>query len=347
MRAWRIKWRMANIIPSRSVNDIAKTLALAKETLAIEADAVRALADRLGDAFIAAHKLMFDTTNNKGRVVVTGMGKSGHIGSKIASTLASTGTPAFFMHPGEASHGDLGMITKDDVVIAISNSGETEEIIKLLPQLKRRGTPIIAMTGRADSTLSQAATVHLDTAVAKEACPLNLAPTASTTATLALGDALAVTLLDARGFAEEDFAMHHPGGALGRRLLVHVADVMVTGERLPMVRDDARLTEAILEMSKKGLGMTAVVSADDTLVGVFSDGDLRRALENHDSIRSMLVRDVMTRSPKTIAADNLAVEAAEVIQRFKIGSSGLLVVDANNKLVGAVHVLDLMRAGVL
>ncbi len=338
---------MSNIIPSRSVADTAKTLALARETLEIEASAVRALADKLGDAFIAAHKLMFDTTENKGRVVVTGMGKSGHIGSKIASTLASTGTPAFFMHPGEASHGDLGMITKDDVVIAISNSGETEEIVKILAQLKRRGTPIIAMTGRADSTLSQAATVHLDTAVAKEACPLNLAPTASTTATLALGDALAVTLLDARGFGEEEFAMHHPGGSLGRRLLVHVSDVMVTGERAPKVRDDALLIEAILEMSKKGLGMTAVVTADETLVGVFSDGDLRRALETHDNIRSMHVRDVMTRAPKTITPEKLAVEAAEAMQRFKIASSGLLVVDASNKLVGAVHVLDLMRAGVL
>ena len=338
---------MANIIPSRNVADITKTLALARETLQIEADAVRALSDTLGDAFIAAHKLIFDVTENKGRVVVTGMGKSGHIGCKIASTLASTGTPAFFMHPGEASHGDLGMITRDDVVIAISNSGETDEIIKLLPQLKRRGTPIIAMTGRAASTLSQAATVHLDTAVAKEACPLNLAPTASTTATLALGDALAVTLLDARGFAEEDFAMHHPGGSLGRRLLVHVADVMVTGDRLPIVHDDARLTDAILEMSKKGLGMTAVVAADLTLAGVFSDGDLRRALETHNNIRDMFVRDVMTRAPKTITAEKLAVEAADAMQRFKIAASGLLVVDANNKLVGAVHVLDLMRAGVL
>ncbi len=338
---------MANIIPSRNVADITKTLALARETLLIEADAVRALADTLGDAFVAAHKLVFDVTQNKGRVVVTGMGKSGHIGCKIASTLASTGTPAFFMHPGEASHGDLGMITRDDVVIAISNSGETDEIIKLLPQLKRRGTPIIAMTGRAGSTLSEAATVHLDTAVAKEACPLNLAPTASTTATLALGDALAVTLLDAHGFAEADFAMHHPGGSLGRRLLVHVADVMVTGDRLPVVADDARLTDAILEMSKKGLGMTAVVTADRSLAGVFSDGDLRRALETHNNIRDMFVRDVMTRAPKTITAEKLAVEAADAMQRFKIASSGLLVVDANNKLVGAVHVLDLMRAGVL
>ncbi len=344
---------MPSIIPSRSLADTAKTLALARETLKIEADAVNAMADKLalhhqlGDAFLAAHKLIFETTENKGRVVLTGMGKSGHIGSKIASTLASTGTPAFFMHPGEASHGDLGMITKDDVVIAISNSGESDEIVKILPQLKRRGTPIIAMTGRADSTLSQAAAIHLDTSVAKEACPLNLAPTASTTATLALGDALAVTLLDARGFGEEDFAMHHPGGSLGRRLLVRVSDVMVTGERLPKVRDDAPLTEAILEMSKKGLGMTAVVTADDMLVGVFSDGDLRRVLESHDSIRTVTIHAVMTRSPKTISADKLAVEAADIIQRHNIAASGLLVVDANQKLVGAVHVLDLMRAGVL
>jgi arabinose-5-phosphate isomerase len=344
---------MPSIIPSRSLADTAKTLALARETLKIEADAVYAMSDKLahqhqlGVAFLAAHKLIFETTENKGRVVLTGMGKSGHIGSKIASTLASTGTPAFFMHPGEASHGDLGMITKDDVVIAISNSGESDEIVKILPQLKRRGTPIIAMTGRADSTLSQAATIHLDTGVAKEACPLNLAPTASTTATLALGDALAVTLLDARGFGEEDFAMHHPGGSLGRRLLVRVSDVMVTGERLPKVRDDAPLTEAILEMSKKGLGMTAVVTAADILVGVFSDGDLRRVLESHDSIRAVTIRDVMTRSPKTISADKLAVEAADIIQRHNIAASGLLVVDANQKLVGALHVLDLMRAGVL
>jgi arabinose-5-phosphate isomerase len=342
---------MPHILPSRNVSDTEKTLSLARETLHIEADAVRALAEQLtgplGQNFIAAHKLLFDVTENKGRVVVTGMGKSGHIGGKIASTLASTGTPAFFMHPGEASHGDLGMITKDDVVIAISNSGESDEIVKLLPQLKRRGTAIIAMTGRADSTLSKAATVHLDTAVAKEACPLNLAPTASTTATLALGDALAVALLDARGFGEEEYAMHHPGGSLGRRLLMHVSDVMVTGDRVPKVWEDALLTDAILEMSKKGLGMTAVVGRADEVLGVFSDGDLRRTLEAHDNIRALRVREVMTTSPKTITADKLAAEAAEVIQRYKIASSGLLVVDANNKLVGALHVLDLMRAGVL
>ena len=338
---------MESLLHPRSIADTARTLKLAKETLNIEADAVRALALKLGDAFIAAHKLLFDVSIKKGRVVVTGMGKSGHIGGKIASTLASTGTPAFFMHPGEASHGDLGMITKDDVVIAISNSGETDEILKLLPQLKRRGTPIIAITGRPTSTLATAAAVHLDAAVEKEACPLNLAPTASTTATLALGDALAVTLLDARGFGEEDYAMHHPGGSLGRRLLMHVSDVMVTGERVPSVSVDAMLPAAIMEMSKKGLGMTAVVDANGVLAGVFSDGDLRRALETHDSIKSTKVADIMTRTPKTIGAQRLAVEAAELIQRHKIGSSGLLVVDEQMKLIGAVHVLDLMRAGVL
>ncbi|MCY7388974.1 MAG: KpsF/GutQ family sugar-phosphate isomerase [Burkholderiales bacterium] len=338
---------MESLLHPRSIADTARTLKLARETLDIEADAVRALALRLGDAFIAAHKLLFETSEKKGRVVVTGMGKSGHIGGKIASTLASTGTPAFFMHPGEASHGDLGMITKDDVVIAISNSGETDEILKILPQLKRRGTPVIAITGRPNSTLATAAAVHLDAAVEKEACPLNLAPTASTTATLALGDALAVTLLDARGFGEEDYAMHHPGGALGRRLLMHVSDVMATGDRVPSVTVDALLPAAIMEMTRKGLGMTAVLDTGGVLVGVFSDGDLRRTLETHDSIKSIRIADIMTRTPKTIGPQRLAVEAAELIQRHKIGSSGLLVVDEQNKLLGAVHVLDLMRAGVL
>jgi arabinose-5-phosphate isomerase len=338
---------MESLLQPRPISDIDRTLKLARETLVIEADAVFALSHKLGDAFLAAHNLLYQAAENKGRVVVTGMGKSGHIGGKIASTLASTGTPAFFMHPGEASHGDLGMITAGDVVIAISNSGESDEILKILPQLKRRGTPIIAITGRPTSTLAQAATVHLDAAVDKEACPLNLAPTASTTATLALGDALAVTLLDARGFGEEDYAMHHPGGALGRRLLMHVSDVMVVGERVPRVRDNALLPAAIMEMSKKGLGMTAVVDSSDSLLGVFSDGDLRRALEAHDNIRSTRVADVMTRAPKTILANKLAAEAAELIQRHKIGSSGLLVVDERNRLLGAVHVLDLMRAGVL
>jgi len=338
---------MQSLLHPRSIADTARTLKLAQETFEIEAEAVLALRDKLGVSFIAAHKLLFEVLANNGRVVVTGMGKSGHIGGKIASTLASTGTPAFFMHPGEASHGDLGMITKDDVVIAISNSGESDEILKILPQLKRRGTPIVAITGKPRSTLALAATVHLDAGVEREACPLNLAPTASTTATLALGDALAVTLLDARGFGETDYAMHHPGGSLGRRLLVHVADVMVTGERLPKVPSDALLPQAFMEMSRKGLGMTAVVDADDKLLGVFSDGDLRRALETHDNFRETRVVDVMTKTPKTITADKLAAEAAELIERHKIGSSGLLVVDEAGKIVGAIHVLDLMRMGVL
>lgn len=338
---------MDSLLQPRAVSDTERTLRLARQTLDIEADAVRALGVKLGAEFLAAHRLLFDVTAQKGRVVVTGMGKSGHVGGKIASTLASTGTPAFFMHPGEASHGDLGMITGADVVIAISNSGESDEILKILPQLKRRGTPIIAITGRPNSTLAAAATVHLDAAVEKEACPLNLAPTASTTATLALGDALAVTLLDARGFGEEDYAMHHPGGSLGRRLLMHVSDVMVTGDRVPKVMADALLPAAIVEMSNKGLGMTAVVDADNRVLGVFSDGDLRRALAAHDNIRSLPVVEVMTRLPKSIGPGRLAVEAAELIQRHKIGSSGLLVVDADNKLIGAVHVLELMRAGVL
>ncbi len=337
---------MTSLLHPRSIADTERTLALARETLIIEADAVRALADKLGDSFLTAHKLLYEVVERRGRVVVTGMGKSGHIAGKIASTLASTGTPAFFMHPGEASHGDLGMITRDDVVIAISNSGESDEILAILPQLKRRGTKVVAISGNPNSTLAREADAYLDAGVAKEACPLNLAPTASTTATLALGDALAVTLLDARGFGEEDFAMHHPGGSLGRRLLVHVSEVMVTNERLPRVRDDALLPAATYEMSSKKLGMTAVVDAAGKLVGVFSDGDLRRALDTHD-FKTTCVADVMTRAPKTITPEKLAAEAAEIIQRYKIGSSGLLVVDAKGNLVGAVSVLDLMNMGVV
>jgi arabinose-5-phosphate isomerase len=338
---------MQSLLHPRSIADTERTLKLARETLIIEADAVRGLADKIGDSFLAAHKLLFEVAAHKGRVVVTGMGKSGHIAGKIASTLASTGTPAFFMHPGEASHGDLGMITRDDVVIAISNSGESDEILKIIPQLKRRGTRIIGISGKPDSTLATEADVHLDAGVAKEACPLNLAPTASTTATLALGDALAVALLDARGFGEEDFAMHHPGGSLGRRLLVHVSDVMVAGEALPKVTLDAGLHAAILEMTRAGLGMTAVVTADDVLVGVFSDGDLRRTFQTRADIRDVKLTDVMTKTPKTITQEKLAAEAAELIERYKIASSGLLVVDAKGKLIGAVRVHELMRMGVL
>jgi len=320
-----------------------RLLELARRVLDIEADAVRALTHKLGEAFLRAHALIMAT---KGRVVVTGMGKSGHVARKIASTLASTGTPAFFMHPGEASHGDLGMITGHDVVVAISYSGESEEILKILPLIKRRGAPVVAITGRARSTLATEADVHLDAAVEKEACPLNLAPTASTTATLALGDALALALLDARGFASEDFAMHHPGGSLGRRLLVHVRDIMRKGEQLPKNSPDALLPEAIIEMSKKGIGMTTIVGPGDRLLGIFTDGDLRRTLEKHDVIRNLRVGDVMTANPRTIAPEKLAAEAAQVMQSFRIGGR-IVVTSPEGRLLGVVTFNDLLAAGVV
>jgi len=294
-------------------------------------------------AFLTAHRVIFQT---KGRVVVTGMGKSGHIARKIASTLASTGTPSFFMHPGEASHGDLGMITRDDIVLAISHSGESDEILKILPTIKRRGAKVIAMTGRPQSTLATEADVHLDAGVQKEACPLNLAPTASTTAALALGDALALSLLDARGFGSDDFAMHHPGGTLGRRLLVHVADIMRKGAQLPKSSQDTLMPEVILEMSRKGIGMTCVVDADDRLLGIFTDGDLRRTLEKHDVIRGLRVGDVMTKSPRTIAPERLAAEAAQVMQTGRIGGR-IVVTTPDNKLLGVVTFNDLLAAGVV
>lgn len=334
---------MANLHHPRPQPDAARILALAKEVLEIEAGAVLALVGRLGESFVAA----VDTIHAcAGRVVVTGMGKSGHVGGKIASTLASTGTPAFFMHPGEASHGDLGMIAAGDVVIAISNSGESDEILRILPLIKRRGAKVIAITGRAQSTLARESDVHLDAAVDKEACPMNLAPTASTTATLALGDALAVALLEKRGFGSDDYALHHPGGALGRKLLLHVADVMHTGDRLPRVGVDATLKEAILEMSQKGLGMTAIVEADGRVAGLFTDGDLRRTLEKHEDIRGLKVAEVMTRNPRAIGPSRLAAEAAQVMQAHHV-SGRLLVVDEAGRLVGAVHVDDLLRAGVI
>jgi arabinose-5-phosphate isomerase len=334
---------MANLLPPRDAEDGARVLGLAREVLEIEADAVRGLASRLGEDFLKAHRLILAT---RGRVVVTGMGKSGHIGNKIASTLASTGTPAFFMHPGEASHGDLGMITADDVVVALSNSGETEEILRILAPLKRRGTKIIAITGKPASTLAAQADVHLDAAVEREACPLELAPTSSTTAALALGDALAMALLEARGFTSDDFAMHHPGGVLGRKLLVHVRDIMHTGARLPSVGIGASLSQAILEMSAKGIGITAIVDGSGKLAGIFTDGDLRRTLEKHDNIKSLVIADVMTRNPRTIAPDRLAVEAAQVMQTHKV-SGRLLVVDAKGDLVGAITFNDLLAAGVI
>jgi arabinose-5-phosphate isomerase len=317
-------------------------LALARQVLDIEADALRNLSTRLDAGFAGAVQLILDCG---GRVVVTGMGKSGHIGGKIAATLASTGTPAFFMHPGEASHGDLGMITHDDVVLALSNSGESNEIISIVPLIKRRGAKLIAMTGNSGSTMAREADVHLNAGVDKEACPLNLAPTASTTAALALGDALAVALLDARGFSADDFARTHPGGSLGRRLLVHVRDVMHSGDALPKVGQDATLKAALFEMTQKGLGMTAVVDAAGKVAGLFTDGDLRRTLEHALDLQQAKIADVMTKNPKTIRADELAVAAVEKMETLKI--NGLLVVDEDNTLVGALNMHDLLKAGVV
>ena len=315
---------------------------VARKVLTIEADAVSALAARLDKSFVDAHELLL---NCRARVVVTGMGKSGHIANKIAATLASTGTPAFFLHPAEASHGDLGMITNDDVVLALSNSGESPEILAFVPFLKRRGIALIAMTGNPHSTMAREATVHLNTAVEKEACPLNLAPTASTTATLALGDALAISLLEARGFSEDDFAQTHPGGTLGKRLLIRIADLMHADERLPHVHERASLHEALLEMTRKGLGATAVIDDKNRLLGIFTDGDLRRTLEKNADLRGVKIVDVMTRNPHTMAPDKLAAEAAQLMQTRQI--TCVLIVDTENHLVGALHTHDLMRAGVI
>ncbi|KAB2325227.1 KpsF/GutQ family sugar-phosphate isomerase [Betaproteobacteria bacterium SCN1] len=317
-------------------------LAQARRVLDIEADALRTMSGRLDRGFSDAVALILAC---QGRVVVSGMGKSGHVGSKIAATLASTGTPAFFMHPGEASHGDLGMIAADDVVLALSNSGESSEIVSIVPLLKRRGAKLVAMTGNPASTLAREADAHLDTGVEKEACPLNLAPTASTTAALAMGDALAVALLDARGFSADDFARTHPGGSLGRRLLVHVRDVMHGGDALPRVGTGATLKAALFEMTQKGLGMTAIVDTEGKVAGLFTDGDLRRALERPLDLHQAMIADLMTRNPKTIRADALAVAAVEKMDTLKI--NGLLVVDAGDTLVGALNMHDLLKAGVV
>ena len=322
--------------------DSSRSLALARQVLTIEADAVRQLTDRIDEHF---HSALLIILNCKGRVVVTGMGKSGHIARKIAATLASTGTPAFFLHPGEASHGDLGMITQDDVVIALSYSGESAEVTTILPLIKRRGAKLIGMSGNPASTLAHESDAHLNAAVDKEACPHNLAQTASTTAALALGDALAVALLDARGFTAEDFARTHPGGSLGRRLLVHVRDVMHSGEKLPVIGKSALLKDALLEMTRKGLGMTAIVDDAGKLAGIFTDGDLRRTLEKSVDIHAANIADLMTTNPKTIGPDQLAVEAVERMQGLKV--NGLLVVDAGQRLVGALNMHDLLKAGVV
>lgn len=318
------------------------TLTLAREVLHTEASAIEALAKRLDQNFARAVDLILLC---KGRVVVSGMGKSGHIASKIAATLASTGTPAFFMHPAEACHGDLGMITPLDIVIAISYSGETEELLAILPLIKRMEARLISITGNNQSALAREADIHLDAYVSQEACPLGLAPTASTTAALALGDALAVAVLDQRGFSADDFARSHPGGALGRRLLLHVRDVMRDGSATPKVGQDATLSQGLLEMSQKGMGMTAVVDSSGRAVGVFTDGDLRRALENSVNITSTTMREVMHENPKNITADRLAVDAVELMEHCKI--SALIVVDGEGKLVGALNMHDLLRAKVV
>jgi arabinose-5-phosphate isomerase len=307
-----------------------------------EADALLQLIQRMDDNFPRACQFMLDCA---GRIVVIGMGKSGHIANKIAATLASTGSPAFFVHPGEASHGDLGMITSGDVVLALSNSGETGEIITILPIIKRLGVPLISMTGNPDSTLSREADVNIDVTVDKEACPLGLAPTASTTAALAMGDALAVAMLEARGFTELDFARSHPGGSLGRKLLLRVAEVMHEGERTPKVREDASIRDALMEMTAKGLGMTAIVDADNRIIGVFTDGDLRRTLDMDIDLQNSAVTQVMTAGGIGIQPDKLAAEALKLMEDNKI--SGLLVVDDANRLIGALNMHDLLRAGVV
>lgn len=316
--------------------------ARARRVLEIEAAAIAGLVPRLGDAFDQACTLCLDCA---GRVVVTGMGKSGHIAGKIAATLASTGTPAFFVHPGEASHGDLGMITRADLVIAISNSGETAEIVTILPLLKRLGIPLITLTGALRSTLAEAATVTVDIGVTEEACPLNLAPTASTTAALAMGDALAVALLESRGFTREDFALAHPGGTLGRRLLLRVDDIMHTGAGIPIVKPDTPLAQGLVEMTHKGLGMTAVVDQQGLLAGIFTDGDLRRILDRPIDVHGTRMREVMTANCKTIATGLLAAEAVRMLEHHKINA--LLVIDGERRVVGALNIHDLLRAGVM
>jgi arabinose-5-phosphate isomerase len=317
--------------------------ASARQVIDIQANGIAQLAAHVDESFFRACALMLDC---RGRVVVTGMGKSGHIGHKIAATLASTGTPAFFVHPGEASHGDLGMITDKDVVLALSNSGETDELLMILPLIRRQGIPLIGMSGNPKSTLSRLADVHVDVSVPAEACPLNLAPTTSTTAALVMGDALAIALLEARGFTAEDFARSHPAGSLGRRLLMRISDVMHIGEQVPTVAEAASLSEALVEMTRKGLGMTAVVDNDNRLLGIFTDGDLRRTLDDDQiDLRNTSVRSLMNARPKTILADKLAVEAARLMEDFKIHA--LLVVDAQGILQGALNIHDLLRARVV
>ncbi|SDT92312.1 arabinose-5-phosphate isomerase [Halopseudomonas salegens] len=317
-------------------------IASAQRTIGLERDAVNSLLNRLDSAFERACRTLLACN---GRIIVTGMGKSGHIGNKLAATLASTGSPAFFVHPGEASHGDMGMITREDVVIALSNSGNTNEVVTLLPLLKRLGVPLISLTGNPESTLAKAAIANLDTGVEQEACPLNLAPTSSTTTALVMGDALAIGLLEARGFSAEDFAFSHPGGSLGRRLLLLVDDIMHAGERMPLVSTDTSLRDALLEMTRKGLGLTGILTADGSLAGIFTDGDLRRTLDQPIDIHQVRIDTLMTRRCKTVHQGALAAEALKIMDDGKI--SGLFVVDPDGKPVGALNMHDLLRAGVV
>ena len=319
-----------------------KLKALGKAVIETEQAALSALTKRVDNKFVDACNIILDCN---GRTVVTGMGKSGHIANKIAATLASTGTPAFFVHPGEASHGDLGMITSDDVVIALSNSGETDEIIALLPVIKRLDTPLITLTGNPDSTLAKTSSVNIDVSVKKESCPLGLAPTSSTTATLAMGDAMAIALLESRGFSENDFALSHPGGTLGRRLLLRVDDIMHTGKEIPKVVENATLSEALVEMSEKGLGVTTIVNKDNVVLGIFTDGDLRRSLDSGADFKNCHVKDVMTKNGKQIIVNSLAASALALMETHRINA--LVVVDEKNKLCGILNMHDLLRARVI
>jgi arabinose-5-phosphate isomerase len=330
-------------VAAEAPNHSTRLRELGRAVIDIEAREVAALAARIDGQFVRACDLML---NCRGRVVVLGMGKSGHIGGKIAATLASTGTPAFFVHPGEASHGDLGMITANDVVLALSNSGETEEILTILPLIKRLGAPLIALTGNAQSTLAKNSTVVIDVAVKQEACPLGLAPTSSTTATLAMGDALAIALLESRGFTKDDFARAHPGGRLGRRLLLHIADIMHTGADIPRVDEDATLSTVLVEMTRKGMGMAAVTDARGRVLGIFTDGDLRRVLD-HESldVRATPITQLMTHNPKSARAGMLAAEALQLMQTHRVNQ--LLITDDNGVLIGALSMHDLLRAGVV
>ena len=326
-------------MPSTAKTDFQQ---LGREVIATELAEITALESRIDESFSMACELLLSC---KGRIVITGMGKSGHIGGKIAATLASTGSPAFFVHPGEASHGDLGMITKNDIVIALSNSGNTAEIATIIPILKRFGVPLISMTGDKNSTLATAADINLDVSVSKEACPHDLAPTSSTTVALVMGDALAVALLQARGFTPEDFALSHPGGSLGKRLLLHVSDVMHQDDRVPKVDDTATVSEALLEMSNKGLGMTAIVDRDNKVLGIYTDGDLRRSLDKNIDVHNTAIKDVMTKNCRTTAANELAASIVKIMD--DTGINGFLVTDEENRLVGAFNMHDILRAGIV